>query len=50
METKSGPNGDRTHDLQIISLALYRLSYRTIRGDVYELVPQKLPIDFQLHN
>ena len=26
---KSGPNGDRTHDLQIISLALYRLSYRT---------------------
>ena len=27
---KSGPSGDRTHDLQIISLALYRLSYRTI--------------------
>ena len=26
---KSGPNGDRTHDLQIISLALYQLSYRT---------------------
>ena len=29
MRQKSGPNGDRTHDLQIISLALYRLSYRT---------------------
>ena len=27
---KSGPNGDRTHDLQIISLALYRLSYASI--------------------
>ena len=28
---KSGPSGDWTHDLQIISLALYQLSYKTIR-------------------
>ena len=36
---KSGPNGDRTHDLQIISLALYRLSYRTIRAVIRCLCP-----------
>ena len=26
----SGPSGDRTHDLRVISTTLYRLSYRTL--------------------
>ena len=36
-QKESGPSGDRTHDLQIISLALYQLSYRTILVDMQEL-------------
>ena len=38
-QKESGPSGDRTHDLQIISLALYQLSYRTILADMPTLSP-----------